>query len=64
MGIAYLLVYIGAIAILFLFVVMLMDLRDLKAASTGNSNNTLPLALLSGILVLGLTQLGGANGSL
>lgn len=56
-GLSYLLVYIGAIAILFLFVVMLMDLRDVKSATSKSSdNNTLPLAFLSGVLLLGLAQ--------
>lgn len=59
-GLSYLLVYIGAIAILFLFVVMLMDLRDVKpVTSAGSHNNTLPLAFLSGVLILGLSQITG-----
>lgn len=58
-GLSYLLVYIGAIAILFLFVVMLIDLRDVKSVTGGSESNTLPLAFLSGLLILGLTQLDG-----
>lgn len=59
-GLSYLLVYIGAIAILFLFVVMLMDLREVKSTtSAGSHNSALPLAFLSGILILGLSQITG-----
>jgi NADH-ubiquinone oxidoreductase chain 6 len=46
-GIAYLLVYIGAVSILFLFILMLINVRISELQ--GNTNNSLPLAILIGI---------------
>ena len=46
-GIAYLLVYIGAVSILFLFILMLINVRISELQ--GNTNNSLPLALIIGI---------------
>lgn len=44
-GISYLLVYIGAVSILFLFILMLINIRTSELLS--NNNNSLPLAILS-----------------
>jgi NADH-ubiquinone oxidoreductase chain 6 len=46
-GIAYLLVYIGAVSILFIFILMLINVRISELQ--GNTNNSLPLALIIGI---------------
>ena len=46
-GIAYLLVYIGAVSILFLFILMLINVRISELQ--GNTNNSLPLAFIIGI---------------
>src|SRR5215472_1512959 len=48
-GIAYLLVYIGAVSILFLFILMLINVRISELQS--NTNNSLPLALIIGIFI-------------
>jgi NADH-ubiquinone oxidoreductase chain 6 len=45
-GIAYLVVYIGAVSILFLFILMLINVRVSELQS--NTNNSLPLALIIG----------------
>jgi len=47
-GIAYLVVYIGAVSILFLFILMLINIRISELQS--DTNNSLPLALIIGIL--------------
>lgn len=55
MGLAYLVVYVGAIAILFLFVVMLLDVRSIELHnSVRSSNDRMPLALCIGMLVAAL----------
>jgi len=48
-GIAYLLVYIGAVSILFLFILMLINVRISELQ--GNTNNSLPLALATGTFI-------------
>jgi NADH-ubiquinone oxidoreductase chain 6 len=48
-GIAYLLVYIGAVSILFLFILMLINVRISELQ--GNTNNSLPLALVTGTFI-------------
>lgn len=48
-GIAYLVVYIGAVSILFLFILMLINVRISELQS--NTNNSLPLALIIGTLL-------------
>jgi NADH-ubiquinone oxidoreductase chain 6 len=48
-GIAYLVVYIGAVSILFLFILMLINVRISELQS--NTNNSLPLALIIGIFL-------------
>ncbi len=44
-GISYLLVYVGAVSILFIFILMLIDIRISELLS--DTNNYLPLAMLS-----------------
>jgi NADH-ubiquinone oxidoreductase chain 6 len=44
-GISYLLVYVGAVSILFLFILMLINIRISELSS--DTNNYLPLAMLS-----------------
>jgi NADH-ubiquinone oxidoreductase chain 6 len=48
-GLAYLLVYIGAIAILFLFTIMLMNIRVSELLSY--TNNSIPLAIIFSIIM-------------
>jgi NADH-ubiquinone oxidoreductase chain 6 len=44
-GLSYLLVYIGAVSILFLFILMLINIRVSELIS--NTNNNIPLAILA-----------------
>ena len=44
-GISYLLVYVGAVSILFLFILMLINIRVSELIS--NTNNNIPLAILA-----------------
>jgi NADH-ubiquinone oxidoreductase chain 6 len=46
-GLSYLLVYVGAVSILFLFILMLINVRLSELLS--NTNNSIPLAILIGI---------------
>ena len=46
-GLSYLLVYVGAVSILFLFILMLINVRVSELLS--NTSNVIPLALLTGI---------------
>jgi NADH-ubiquinone oxidoreductase chain 6 len=46
-GISYLLVYIGAVSILFLFILMLINIR--VSELTTDTSNSIPLAILIGI---------------
>lgn len=48
-GFSYLIVYIGAVSILFLFILMLIDIRTSELQS--NNLNSIPLALLVAILL-------------
>jgi NADH-ubiquinone oxidoreductase chain 6 len=49
LGLVYIIVYVGAIAILFLFVVMMLNLRVVELLDTGKSyTQNLPLATLMG----------------
>ena len=52
-GIAYLIVYVGAITVLFLFVIMLLNIRlsEIIEISTNFTKN-LPLALIIGLLLI------------
>jgi NADH-ubiquinone oxidoreductase chain 6 len=47
-GISYLIVYIGAVSILFLFILMLINIRISELQS--NTSNSIPLAILIAIL--------------
>jgi NADH-ubiquinone oxidoreductase chain 6 len=47
-GLSYLLVYVGAVSILFLFILMLINVRISELLS--NTNNSIPLAILVSIL--------------
>lgn len=47
-GFSYLIVYIGAVSILFLFILMLINIRTSELHS--NNSNSIPLALFIGIL--------------
>lgn len=49
-GLSYLLVYIGAVSILFLFVLMLINVRLSELES--HRNNSLPLGYIVGIVIL------------
>lgn len=49
-GLSYLLVYIGAISILFIFIIMLLNIRISDLLT--DSLNSIPLAILIGILLL------------
>lgn len=46
-GLSYLLVYVGAVSILFLFILMLINVRISELV--GNSSNSIPLAIMIGI---------------
>jgi NADH-ubiquinone oxidoreductase chain 6 len=46
-GISYLLVYVGAVSILFLFILMLINVKISELL--GNTNNSIPLAILISI---------------
>lgn len=48
LGLSYLLVYVGAVSILFLFILMLINVRISELFS--NANNTMPLAIIISIL--------------
>lgn len=47
-GLSYLLVYVGAVSILFLFILMLINVRVSELLS--NTSNSMPLAVIIGIL--------------
>jgi NADH-ubiquinone oxidoreductase chain 6 len=44
-GISYLLVYVGAVSILFLFILMLINIR--VSELTSDTNNNIPLAIIT-----------------
>lgn len=46
-GLSYLLVYVGAVSILFLFILMLINVRISEL--TSDSSNSIPLAIIIGI---------------
>jgi NADH-ubiquinone oxidoreductase chain 6 len=59
---AYLIVYVGAIAILFLFVVMMLNIKLVELQdSTENSSNPYPLALVLGTLFVSGLSLTNPN---
>lgn len=47
-GLSYLLVYVGAVSILFLFILMLINVR--VSELTVSTSNSIPLAIITGIL--------------
>jgi NADH-ubiquinone oxidoreductase chain 6 len=52
-GISYIIVYIGAIAVLFLFVIMMINIKTTDILETGSQyTKTLPLALSVGFLFI------------
>ena len=53
-GLSYLLVYVGAVSILFLFILMLINVRISELVA--NSTNSIPLAIMIGIFFIA-TQL-------
>jgi len=48
-GLSYLIVYIGAVSILFLFILMLINIRTSELQS--NTSNSIPLTILVGIII-------------
>lgn len=61
-GLSYLLVYVGAVSILFLFILMLINVRISELVS--DTNNSIPLAVLIGILFnLTIYKILPSNGS-
>ena len=62
-GLSYILVYVGAISILFLFIIMLMNIR--MAALQSYTGNSIPLALIfSMILYYALSGSGPSDNTL
>lgn len=57
-GLAYLLVYVGAVSILFLFILMLINVRVSELIT--DNNNSIPLSLII-ITIFGITFQGQAN---
>src|SRR5882757_9356458 len=52
-GISYIIVYIGAIAVLFLFVIMMINIKTTDILETGSQyTKTIPLALSVGFLFI------------
>ena len=49
-GLSYLIVYIGAVSILFLFILMLINIRTSELQS--NTSNSIPLAIIIGIIII------------
>jgi len=54
LGLSYLLVYVGAVSILFLFILMLISIRSSDLSSS--TQNSIPLAILVSILFITLAQ--------
>jgi NADH-ubiquinone oxidoreductase chain 6 len=48
-GLSYLIVYIGAVSILFLFILMLINIRTSELQS--NTSNSIPLTIIIGIII-------------
>src|SRR3954468_24288965 len=48
-GLSYLIVYIGAVSILFLFILMLINIRTSELQS--NTSNSIPLTIIIGIIL-------------
>jgi NADH-ubiquinone oxidoreductase chain 6 len=52
-GLSYIIVYIGAISVLFLFIIMMIDIKSVDILDIGKDySKNLPLALLIGILFI------------
>jgi NADH-ubiquinone oxidoreductase chain 6 len=51
-GLSYLLVYVGAVSILFLFILMLINVRISELVT--DNNNSIPLAIMIGIIFNGI----------
>lgn len=49
-GLSYLLVYIGAVSILFLFILMLINVRISELSS--DNSNSIPLAIITGVFFI------------
>jgi len=64
-GLSYLLVYVGAVSILFLFILMLINVRISELVT--ENNNSMPLAILIGIFfnisVYQILPIAGGTGS-
>lgn len=54
LGLSYLLVYVGAVSILFLFILMLISIRS--SDLTSNTQNSIPLAIIVSILFIIISQ--------
>lgn len=62
LGLVYLIVYVGAIAILFLFVIMMLNLRLVELVDTGQEyTKNLPMAAFLATLLLGVLSMGGLS---
>src|SRR5690606_15634245 len=48
-GLSYLIVYIGAVSILFLFILMLINIRTSELQS--NTSNSIPLTIIIGLII-------------
>jgi NADH-ubiquinone oxidoreductase chain 6 len=52
-GLSYIIVYIGAISVLFLFIIMMIDIKSVDILDIGRDySKNLPLALLIGVLFI------------
>lgn len=60
-GLSYLLVYVGAVSILFLFILMLINVRISELVA--DTTNSIPLAIMIGIFFI-VTQLFPFNGNI
>lgn len=62
LGLVYLIVYVGAIAILFLFVIMMLNLRLVELVDTGQEyTKNLPMAAFLGTLLLGILSMASQS---
>lgn len=52
LGLTYIIVYVGAIAILFLFIIMLLNIKLSELSMSNRSGNRIPLGTIVGILFL------------